>query len=99
MVNLAVTPMLTSLEATWQHPSVPNGIITVYEVCYYRYVMGRVEDECAVNTNVTQTSFEAVGLVPTATYVFRVRAYTVAGPGDWTSKAVTLPSIRKYSKW
>ena len=95
MVNLSVTPMLTSLEAMWQNPSVPNGIITVYEVCYYRYVMGRVEDECAVNTNVTQTSFEAVGLVPTATYVLRVRAYTVAGPGNWTSMAVTLPDIRE----
>ena len=81
--------MLISLEATWKHPSVPNGIVTVYEVCYYRYVMGRVEDECAVNTNVTQTSFEAVGLVPTAAYVFRVSC------GDWTNKAVTLPNIRK----
>ena len=94
--NVALTPLLTSLEASWEQPSVPNGIIILYEVCYYRYTMGSVNDACAVNTNVTETTYKAVGLVPTATYVFRVRAYTVAGYGEWTNKAVTLPNIRKY---
>ncbi|XP_078575880.1 uncharacterized protein LOC144861750 [Branchiostoma floridae x Branchiostoma japonicum] len=70
---------------TWQEPAVTNGIITYYYIQY-----GPTAD-CSDaqlthgwNTTDSTTSKTFPGLIPYTTYSFRVRAFSIAGPGDYT---------------
>ena len=76
-----------SVQASWQPPSTPNGVITEYQV--KARIFGQASTEfiarCCIaagNRNVTVT-----GLKPATTYEFRVAAKTSGGTGlsDWSS--------------
>ncbi|XP_035699719.1 uncharacterized protein LOC118432289 [Branchiostoma floridae] len=74
-----------TIDLTWQEPAVTNGVITNYNIQYGSTT------ECSDaeltywwNTTDSSTSKTFPGLIPYTTYSFRVRAFSIAGPGDYT---------------
>ena len=81
----------TTLLVTWMLPSAPNGVITSYEL----YYMG-VSSENPVPASFYQpisfviyapsTSLLLEGLFPFSKYTMSVRAFTSAGPGEYSKE-------------
>ena len=71
---------ISTISISWDVPSIPNGIITVYEI---RYTNG------SGTYNTTNTQYTIEGLLPNTLYTIEVRAYTSAGAGEWRSIDVT----------
>ena len=64
----------TSVDVTWNPPSMPNGIITHYEVNYTRNGAALQ----MVNTSGSATMIQLSGLEKFANYTITVRGFTVA---------------------
>uniref|UniRef100_A0A1X7SR16 Fibronectin type-III domain-containing protein n=1 Tax=Amphimedon queenslandica TaxID=400682 RepID=A0A1X7SR16_AMPQE len=78
-----------SLSMVWNPPTMPNGIITVYEIRYRESTStGRYNI-----TNTTNTYYSIVGLTPNTSYTIGVRVYTSIGPGEWTEMTAKTPLI------
>ena len=80
------------INITWNQPSIPNGIIIVYEIRY------RVSDnsDSFIYVNGTRNTQHIIdGLIPDTSYTVGVRAYTIAGPGEWTDETAMTFDIRK----
>ena len=79
------------INITWNQPSVPNGIIIVYEIRY------RESDssDSFIYMNTTNTQHIIDGLLPITNYTVGVRPYTIAGPGEWIEiqASTLLPGI------
>ncbi|XP_078658285.1 uncharacterized protein LOC144903747 [Branchiostoma floridae x Branchiostoma belcheri] len=84
-LNLQTTSSSHSISLTWEEPAVTNGVITHYSIQY-----GQTTECSAVHlslevTTTDSTRFQNIpDLTPYTTYNFRVRAFTGAGPGDFT---------------
>uniref|UniRef100_A0A1X7T302 Fibronectin type-III domain-containing protein n=1 Tax=Amphimedon queenslandica TaxID=400682 RepID=A0A1X7T302_AMPQE len=86
----------TEIFIVWDPPTIPNGIITVYEI---RYRESTSTGPYNI-TNTTNTQYSIVGLIPITSYAIGVRAYTSIGPGEWTNKEYTtieIPVIETFS--
>ena len=81
----------TAINIVWNPPTIPNGIITVYEI---RYKESTSTGPYNI-TNTTNTNYSIVGLIPNTSYTIGVRAYTSIGPGEWTDREYTTAQIRK----
>ena len=81
-----------SLLIVWNPPTMPNGIITVYEI---RYRESSSTGPYNI-TNTTNTQYNIVGLIPNTSYTIEVRAYTSIGPGEWTEATAKTPLSMKY---
>ena len=81
----------TAINISWDPPTIPNGIITVYEI---RYRESTSTGPYNI-TNTTNTQYSIVGLIPNTSYTIGVRAYTSIGPGEWTDREYTTAQIRK----
>ena len=64
-----------AITISWDVPSMPNGIITAYEI---HYTNG------SGTYNTTNTQYTIEGLLPNTLYTIEVRAYTSAGAGEWS---------------
>ena len=82
---------LTEISISWNPPTIPNGIITVYEI-RYRESTGTGPYNI---TNTTNTEYSIIGLIPNTSYTIGVRAYTSIGPGEWTDREFNTAQIRK----
>ena len=82
---------LTEISISWNPPTIPNGIIRVYEI---RYRESTTTGPYNI-TNTTNTQYSIVGLIPNASYTIGVRAYTSTGPGEWTDRKYTTAQIRQ----
>ena len=82
-------PITITIE--WNPPTIPNGIITVYEI---RYRESTSTGPYNI-TNTTNTYYSIVGLIPNTSYTIGVRAYTSIGPGEWTQRESSTIQIRK----
>ena len=73
-------PSFLEITITWKEPSMPNGIITHYEVYYGRHHF----KPSAINiTTGLDTSFTTPGhLEPGTEMIFTVTAYTRVGGGE-----------------
>uniref|UniRef100_A0A1X7VB07 Uncharacterized protein n=1 Tax=Amphimedon queenslandica TaxID=400682 RepID=A0A1X7VB07_AMPQE len=80
---------LTEINISWNPPTIPNGIITVYEI---RYRESTSTGPYNI-TNTTNTYYSIVGLIPNTSYTVGVRAYTSIGPGEWTNREYTTTQI------
>ena len=81
----------TAINIVWNPPTIPNGIITVYEI---RYRESTSTGPYNI-TNTTNTQYSIVGLIPNTSYTIGVRAYTSIGPGEWTDREYTTALICK----
>ena len=79
----------TWIRITWNPPTIPNGIIRVYEI--------RSRESTSTGpyniTNTTNTQYSIVRLIPNTSYTIGVRAYTSIGPGEWTDKILLTYDI------
>ena len=71
---------MDTISISWNIPTIPNGIITVYEIRYRESNNNGLYNI----TNTTNTQYSIVELQLSANYTIEVRAYTSIGPGDWT---------------
>ena len=80
---------LTEIIISWNPPTIPNGIIRVYEIRYREST-----STCPYNiTNTTNTEYSIVGLIPNTSYTIGVRAYTSIGPGEWTDETFSTDKM------
>uniref|UniRef100_A0A1X7THN0 Uncharacterized protein n=1 Tax=Amphimedon queenslandica TaxID=400682 RepID=A0A1X7THN0_AMPQE len=86
---------LTEISISWSLPTIPNGIITVYEIRY------RESTSTGPYTiiNTTNTYYSIVRLIPNASYTIGVRAYTSIGPGECTNELFTTDKIASISNF
>ena len=78
----------STVTLSWLQPSVPNGIITQYQV-QYRRTNGRDHySNNQVNTMTTNLTYTVTGLKTGTEYNLRVRAFTVVRRGP-SSNVVT----------
>uniref|UniRef100_A0A1X7TC16 Uncharacterized protein n=1 Tax=Amphimedon queenslandica TaxID=400682 RepID=A0A1X7TC16_AMPQE len=85
----------TRITISWNPPTIPNGIITVYEI---RYRESTSTGPYTI-TNTTNTQYSIAGLIPNTSYTIGVRAYTSIGPGEWTDREYTtieIPVIQTF---
>ena len=66
------------INITWNIPTVPNGIIIMYEI---RYRESNSNGPYNM-TNTTNTQYNIQGLLSFTNYTIGVRAYTSVGPGE-----------------
>uniref|UniRef100_A0A1X7TCB1 Uncharacterized protein n=1 Tax=Amphimedon queenslandica TaxID=400682 RepID=A0A1X7TCB1_AMPQE len=85
-----------AINIVWKPPTIPNGIIAVYEI--------RFRESTSTGpyniTNTTNTYYNIVGLIPNTSYTIGGRAYTSIGPGEWTHREYTtaeIPVIQTFS--
>ena len=81
----------TYISILWYPPTIPNGIIRVYEI---RYRESTSTGPYNI-TNTTNTKYSIVGLIPNTSYTIGVRAYTSIGPGEWTNREYNTAQICK----
>ena len=67
------------ISVTWNIPTVPNGVIIMYEIRY----KDSNSNGPYIMTNTTKTQYSVGGLLPYTNYTIGVRAYTSVGPGEW----------------
>ncbi|XP_022097247.1 receptor-type tyrosine-protein phosphatase delta-like [Acanthaster planci] len=65
----------------WSEPDPPNGVITHYNVRYWRI---EESDNVKSDVNVTELTHRVTDLQASATYQFQVQATTSAGAGPWS---------------
>ena len=84
---------VNQISITWNLPSILNGIIIVYEI---RYRESDSNDLFIYVNGSTNTQHIIIdGLSPNTSYTVGVRAYTIAGPGEWTEETAMTFDIRK----
>ena len=95
--SLSATSAVTQLTISWSPPTVPDGVIIVYELL----LNGNGTSKSTINS--TNTSLTLTHLPPNTMFTFSVRAYTIVGPGEYvTGQASTKlnvePSITVTAK-
>ena len=77
---------------TWNQPSIPNGIIIMYDI---RYRKSDNSDSFVYANGITDTQYIISGITRFVKYTIGVRAYTIAGPGEWIEiqASTLLPGI------
>ena len=83
---------VNQISITWNQPSMPNGIIIVYDI---RYRESDNSDSFIYVNGTTNTQHIIGGLLPNTSYTVGVRAYTIVGPGEWTDETIMTSDIRK----
>lgn len=78
------TAGVADINLTWTEPQLTNGAITVYEIGYTHNLI-----------NTTDTFININGLAPDTSYTVRIRAYTSAGSGNWSTTVHNTSEIRK----
>ena len=79
------------INITWNIPTVPNGIIIMYEIHYRESA-----SNCPYNmTNTTNAQYSIGGLLPNTNYIIGVRAYTNVGPGKWSDTRIFTSNLRR----
>ena len=86
MSDLSATPEVVQLTISWSPPSEPNGVIIAYEV--YSNNSGYT------NTSATQLTLR--DLSPNTVVTYRVRAYTIIGPGASVTGQASTGSVREF---
>ena len=79
------------INITWNIPTVPNGVIIIYEI---RYRESNSNGPYNM-TNTTNTQYSIRGLLPNTNYTIGVRAYTSVGPGEWSDTQMSTSNIRR----
>ncbi|KAH3831840.1 hypothetical protein DPMN_105112, partial [Dreissena polymorpha] len=76
----------TAVRLAWDLPAkkLRNGLITMYQVNFYRLVDSINVEE--LNITATQTQKDIDNLLTNTDYVFQIKAYTEKGAGPWSPR-------------
>ena len=82
------------ISITWNQPSIANGIIIMYDI-RYRESNNNSDSFVFFVNGITDTQYVISGLTSFISYTIGVRAYTIAGPGEWIEiqASTMLPGI------
>ena len=80
------------INITWNIPTVPNGVIIMYEIRYRESNSNGPYN--MINT--TNTQYSIGGLLPNTNYIIGVRAYTSVGPGEWSDTQICTSNRRRF---
>ena len=85
--SLSITvPNSTTIMVKWSPPIIQNGIIITYQIEYARCSSSNINEDTVEELNVTGSEMQSIsGLEKFTMYCIRVRAFTRAGPGKYTS--------------
>ena len=89
-LNVAIVNRTSTTQlVTWLPPSMPNGVLTSYEVTYIgdfsaNPVPASFFQPLSITVSAPNTSLVLQQLVPYSTYTISVRAFTSAGPGEYS---------------
>ncbi|XP_038069022.1 angiopoietin-1 receptor-like [Patiria miniata] len=81
-----------SITLQWSEPDPPQGIITNYNIRYWR--SGQSGNPTVIN-DVVQLVHEITGLEANVTYFVRVQAETSVGVGPWSNEVTAVTRIRE----
>ena len=87
----------TTVTLSWNIPSIPNGIITQYQVQYRIANSNNTYGNNEVNTATTDLTYTVTGLNTKTEYEFRVRARTVVGRGSPSSAVTAFVGKLEYA--
>ena len=83
----------STVSLSWMSPDKPNGIITQYQIQYWKY--DSITKFTSLNISNAKLTYTVSGLTSNTEYVFRMIAFTVVGHGtfsieitDYTSKLI-----------
>ena len=86
--DIRAVSSLSQITISWTGPLMPNGVLIAYEVSYRP--ADSSEPETRLNTTDLDTSFTSRNdLEEDTEFIFSVRAYTRAGPGETSSLSVS----------
>ena len=74
----------TTVTLLWIPPNTLNGIITHYQIQYWRNDSST--NIISLNTSSADLTYTVTGLTSDTEYVFRVRAFTVVGHGPLSNE-------------
>ena len=77
------------INITWNIPTVPNGVIIMYEI---RYRESNSSGPYNMR-NTTNTQYSIGRLLPNTNYTIGVRAYTSVGPGEFIDIQISTTKI------
>ncbi|XP_077366191.1 ephrin type-A receptor 7 isoform X1 [Festucalex cinctus] len=69
-----------SIQLSWQEPRQPNGVITEYEIKYYKKDQ---KDRTYSTVRAKSTTATVNNLKPSTAYIFQIRAFTQTGYGTF----------------
>ena len=78
------------INITWNVPTVPNGVIIMYEIRYRESNSNSLYNM----TSTTNTQYSIGGLLRNTNYTIGVRAYTSIGPEQWSNTQICTSNIR-----
>ena len=88
--NLTVNKVCSKyLNVLWYPPVMPNGIITVYEIHHMESSSNKMHNMY----NTTSTQYTIDQLSDSSAIEIKVRGYTIAGAGKWTT--ITVSTLGK----
>ena len=95
-MDVTLFPSFFKIIVTWGRPTIPNGIITGYEVIYWPVA----SPQSATTVNIgLETTYTLSGLDVGMEFSFTVRAFTQLGPGQPVTVTVaTLSKPRNDNK-
>ena len=79
------------INITWNIPTIPNGVIIVYEI-HYRESNSNGPYNM---TNTINTQYSIEGPLPNTNYIIGMRAYTSVGPGELSDTEISTSKIRR----
>ncbi|XP_022097251.1 proto-oncogene tyrosine-protein kinase ROS-like isoform X2 [Acanthaster planci] len=79
-----------SVIVEWLEPDPPNGLITHYNVRYWRI---EENNNSKTDVNLTELTHRVTDLQAGATYLFQVQAVTSAGAGPWSEAINAMTAI------
>ena len=88
-------PYVSQVNLTWEPPLMPNGEIIAYEVSYRRTASS--QSETRDNTTALVWATEN-NLEEDTEFIFSLRAYTRAGPGNYSSLTIATLGGDQSSK-
>ena len=77
------------IQVSWKEPKKPNGIITQYNLAYFKHADGSLDSSQKIYiTNPKELTKNIGSLTPNTVYCIYLQAATKAGTGIWSKEFI-----------